>query len=94
MNLSNPYIRYFFLYSLRSRLEGAESDCHINSEFGEDTFSEHTAQDRFARFRPEEHDVKDGLWSDRSSVSDDERLLQLAEENAQQTTCQASKALV
>lgn len=52
MDLSEPYNQGLMLYDLKSGLRGNESAPCINSTFGEDNFSECTAQDWFTLFWP------------------------------------------
>lgn len=59
MDLAKPYVRGLMLYDFKERLGAAESLCRFNSEFSDETVSEHLTQDCFARFGTGQHDVED-----------------------------------
>ena len=73
------------LYDFKSGVSAAESSRRINAAFGEGTTSERSAHDWFARFRKGDESLEEAPRSGRSSEVDDDRLLQLVEDDPRQT---------
>lgn len=86
MSFSRTYFRGLMLYDFKSGFSAAESSRRINAAFGEGTTSERSARDWFARFRKGDENLEDAPRSGRPSEVDDDRLLQLVEDDPRQTT--------
>lgn len=80
-------------YDFKSGLKTAESDCSMNSALGENTVFECLRHDCFARFRIEDHDVRDRPHSGHPSSINDEGMRQGVEHHPQQTTRELAEAL-
>lgn len=86
MDLSIPIILVVMLLDFRSRQKAASSAWCINSAFGKDTFSEHTAYDWCFPSCTGNNGVEDPPWSGRSYGLCIQGLWQLFKNDPQQTT--------
>lgn len=80
-------------YSFKCELEAAESACHINIKFEDNTVSQHTAKDWFTLLRTEDPYLENLFWSGRSSGLNNVCLYQLAKEDLWDTAYQRVEAL-
>lgn len=93
INLTRPLVRSFLLYDYKSDMKAAESSRRINDAFGEDTVSERTAQEWFAKFRTGDFSVEDRERSGRPSEVDRDLLCELLKDNPRQTARELGEKL-
>lgn len=91
--LSNEFLRTCILYDFKVGLKAAECHRRLCQAFGKDVISERTTREWFSKFKAGDTDVEDRPRSGRPSTADDERLLQLLEEDPRRTTREMADVL-
>ena len=85
MSPSKLYIRFGLLYDCKSGLSTAESSRRLCAAFGQGTVSERTTREWFARFRLGDESLEDQPRSGRPTAVDDDRMLQLLQDDPRLT---------
>ena len=89
----NPHLRHVLLYEYHQGINATQAAQNINALYGDGFVAERTARHWFNKFKNLNFDLDDAPRSGRPSEFDDDRLVELLEEDNHQTTRELAEQL-